>query len=66
MAADTPFSRALARVESPAALPGLQWEFANLCNQIIVADHRTIRDREQLRDIVVAKACGYSASGSSG
>jgi hypothetical protein len=62
MPEDTPFSRALARVESPAALPGLQMEFANLCNRIIVADHRTIRDREQLRP-VVAKACGYLSLG---
>lgn len=60
--ADTPFSRALAHIDSPAALPGLQLEFANLCNRIIVADHRTIRDREQLRP-VVAKACGYLSLG---
>jgi hypothetical protein len=59
---DTLFGRALAVVESPAALPGLQLEFANLCNRIIVADHRTIRDREQLRP-VVAKACGYLSLG---
>ncbi len=59
---DTLFGRALALVESPAALPSLQLEFANLCNRIIVADHRTIRDREQLRP-VVAKACGYLSLG---
>jgi len=59
---DTPFGRALSQVRSPEALPGLQLEFANLCNRIIVADHRTIRDREQLRP-VVAKACGYLSLG---
>jgi hypothetical protein len=62
LSGDTLFGRALARVEAPAALPGLQLEFANLCNRIIVADHRTIRDREQLRP-VVAKACGYLSLG---
>jgi hypothetical protein len=59
---ESPFGRALACIDSPAALPGLQLEFANLCNRIIVADHRTIRDREQLRP-VVAKACGYLSLG---
>jgi len=59
---DTSFSRALACIPSPQALPSLQLEFVNLCNRIIVADHRTIRDREQLRP-VVAKACGYLSLG---
>jgi len=59
---DTPFSRALARIEPGPMLTHLQWEFANLCNQIIVADHKTVRDREQLREIV-AKACGYISMG---
>jgi hypothetical protein len=40
----------------------IQAEFANLCNQIIVADHKTIRERDQLRDIV-KKACGYISIG---
>jgi hypothetical protein len=62
MGADTHFSRALARIEPGEALGHLQWEFANLCNQIIVADHRTVRDREQLHAIV-AKACGYVSMG---
>jgi len=60
--ADTHFSRALARVEPGPILAHLQWEFANLCNQIIVADHKTVRSREQLREIV-AKACGYISMG---
>jgi hypothetical protein len=59
---DTHFSRALARIEPGPALIHLQWEFANLCNQIIVADHKTVRDREQLREIV-AKACGFISMG---
>lgn len=62
MAADTHFSRALARIEPGQVLTHLQWEFANLCNQVVVADHRSIRDREQLRQIV-AKACGYLSIG---
>ncbi len=59
---DTHFSRALARIEPGPILTHLQGEFANLCNQIIVADHKTVRDREQLREIV-AKACGYISMG---
>jgi hypothetical protein len=59
---DTHFSRALTRIEAGPILAHLQWEFANLCNQIIVADHKTVRDREQLREIV-AKACGYISMG---
>lgn len=60
--ADTHFSRALARIQPGEALSYLQWEFANLCNRIIVADHKTVRDREQLA-AVVAKACGYVSMG---
>ncbi len=62
MKGDTHFSRALARIEPGPVLTRLQWEFANLCNRIIVADHKTVRDREQLREIV-AKACGYISMG---
>jgi hypothetical protein len=40
----------------------IQSEFANLCNQIIVADHKTIRERDQLREIV-KKGCGYISIG---
>jgi len=62
MEKDNHFSRALARIGTDPALTHVQWEFANLCNQIIVADHKSIRDREQLRGIV-AKACGYLSIG---
>jgi hypothetical protein len=59
---DNHFSRALARIEPADHRDHIQWEFTNLCNQIIVADHKTIRDRVQLRDIV-RKACGYLSIG---
>ncbi|CAB1075256.1 hypothetical protein D1AOALGA4SA_3076 [Olavius algarvensis Delta 1 endosymbiont] len=59
---DDPLSRALAVIDSENVLGHIQTEFANLCNQIIVADHKTIRERDQLRDIV-KKACGYVSIG---
>ena len=49
-------------IESRDVLSQIQAEFANLCNQIIVADHKTIREREALRDIV-KKTCGYVSIG---
>jgi hypothetical protein len=55
---DNHFTRAMAVIETQEVLPHIQAEFAHLCNQVIVADHKTIRDREELRDIV-KKACGY-------
>jgi len=59
---DNHFTRALTAIESENALNHIQTEFANLCNQVIVADHKTIRDRDQLRDIV-KKVCGYISIG---
>ncbi|UCG06989.1 MAG: hypothetical protein JSV83_24340 [Desulfobacterales bacterium] len=59
---DNHFTRALAAIEPAALLQQVQTEFANLCNQIIVADHKTIREREALREIV-RKACGYISIG---
>ncbi|MCU0560966.1 MAG: DUF6178 family protein [Desulfobacterales bacterium] len=56
--ADNHFSRALAALEPNDALPRIQWEFSNLCNQIVVADRKSIRGREELRE-VVTKACGF-------
>jgi hypothetical protein len=56
--AQAPFSRALAALDPEEALAHIQWEFTNLCNQIVVADGKTIRSRDQLREIVT-KACGY-------
>ena len=59
---DNHFTRALTAIESRDVLTQIQAEFANLCNQIIVADHKTIREREELRDIV-KKTCGYISIG---
>lgn len=59
---DNHFTHALTAIESENVLNHIQTEFAHLCNQIIVADHKTIRDRDQLRDIV-KKACGYISIG---
>ncbi len=59
---DNHFTRALQKVEPPNVLQQIQTEFANLCNQIVVADHKTIGEREQLRD-VVQKASGYISIG---
>ena len=62
MLEDNHFSRALAAIEPDDVLAHIQSEFANLCNQIIVADHKTIRERDQLREIV-KKGCGYISIG---
>jgi hypothetical protein len=59
---DNLFTRALATITGSSALPDIQAEFANLCNRIIVADHKTVRDREALREIV-KKACGFISLG---
>jgi hypothetical protein len=59
---DNHFTRALTVVEHRDVLTQIQAEFANLCNQIIVADHKTVREQEKLRDIV-KKTCGYISIG---
>jgi hypothetical protein len=59
---DNDFARALTTINSESVLQKAQIEFATLCNQIIVADHKAIRDRESLREIV-KKACGYISIG---
>lgn len=59
---DTLFSRALESLNQAGDLEGLQSEFAGLCNQVIAADQRRIREREALREIVV-KVCGYLGIG---
>ena len=59
---DNHFTRALTDIEPREVLTQIQAEFANLCNQIIVADHKTIREREELGDIV-KKTCGYISIG---
>ena len=59
---DNHFARALATLAGAPQLPDIQDEFANLCNRIIVADHKTVRDREALQEIV-KKACGFISLG---
>ncbi|MBI9083092.1 MAG: hypothetical protein JEZ11_05800 [Desulfobacterales bacterium] len=55
---DNGFARALALITDPDAYAGLQTEFAALCNRLIVADRRSIREPQDLAD-AVRKACGY-------
>lgn len=62
LGADDRFGRALALVGDPVSREGLQAEFAGLCNRLITADGRLIRERETLRE-AVAKACGYLGLG---
>ncbi len=59
---DNHFTRALTAIEPGDVLTQIQAEFANLCNQVIVADHKTIRERKELREIV-KKTCGYISIG---
>jgi hypothetical protein len=55
---DNHFTRALASLAGSQELPDIEAEFAHLCNRIIVADHKTVSDREALGEIV-KKACGF-------
>ena len=59
---DNHFTRALQKVELPNVLQQIQTEFANLCNQIVVADQKIISEREVLQEIV-KKASGYISIG---
>jgi hypothetical protein len=52
------FTRALEIIEIDDILENIQTEFAGLCNQIIAADQKTIREKDELKP-VVDKACGY-------
>ena len=56
------FSLALQRIDAEDQRHRIQHEFAGLCNRIIVADHRAVRDKESLRE-VVKKAVGYLSIG---
>jgi hypothetical protein len=56
------FTSALAVIETDDVLQQIQTEFAGLCNLLIAADQKKIRDREQLKAIV-KKACGYISIG---
>ena len=55
---DSLFTLAMTRVDAEPVSLELQSEFAGLCNQIATADHRIIRTKEDLAD-VVKKASGY-------
>ena len=59
---DNLFTRALVRIGADDILQQIQTEFAFLCNQVIAADHKKIRDRKELREIV-KKASGYISIG---
>jgi Family of unknown function (DUF6178) len=59
---DNHFTRALQKISPANVLQQLQAEFANLCNQIGVADHQSNRGREVLKGIV-KKASGYLSIG---
>jgi hypothetical protein len=52
------FTIALKGIPSDEVLNQVQAEFAGLCNRIISADQKNIRDRNELKPIV-QKACGY-------
>lgn len=52
------FTTALKKIEIDDVLEQIQIEFASLCNLIISADQKKIREKEQLKS-VVKKACGY-------
>ena len=52
------FAGALKMIEIDEIRQQVQMEFAGLCNQIGIADQKTIREREALQDIV-KKVCGY-------
>jgi hypothetical protein len=59
---DNLFTRALVKIEADDILQQIQTEFAFLCNQVIVADHKKIRDKKELREIV-KKTCGHISIG---
>jgi len=52
------FTVALKKIKSEVVLEQIQTEFAGLCNQIISADQKTIREKDELKSMV-KKACGY-------
>jgi len=49
---DNLFTRSLQVIEIDEVMRQLQTEFAGLCNQVIAADQRSIREREELKNIV--------------
>lgn len=59
---DNLFTGSLQMIEADDVLLRIQSEFAGLANQIISADQKPIRDRNELNN-VVRKACGYISIG---
>ncbi len=59
---DNLFAMSIKSIEPEAILGNLQSEFAALCNRIISADQKTIKSRDELKEIV-KKACGYLSIG---
>jgi len=59
---DNLFTDALQTINAEDILLQIQSEFAGLANQIIAADQKNIRNRDELRN-VVKKACGYISIG---
>ncbi|WP_373499395.1 DUF6178 family protein [Desulfococcus sp.] len=59
---DSLFAEGLARIDQTSEIELLQAEFAGLCNHIISADQRVIREKDALKP-VVKKACGYVSIG---
>jgi hypothetical protein len=62
LAGDDIFARGLKSIASPALLQLLQTEFAGLCNQVIAADQKAIRERKALSG-VVKKVSGFLSLG---
>ena len=52
------FTTALKKIKIDDVLEQIQIEFASLCNRIISADQKKIREKDELKS-VVKKACGY-------
>jgi hypothetical protein len=56
------FTDSLRKIEKDDVLEQVQIELASLANQLLVADQKVIRNKEELGDIV-KKACGYISIG---
>lgn len=56
------FTVALKNIKADDVLEQIQIEFAGLCNRIIAADQKTIREQDELKNMV-KKACDYLSIG---
>jgi hypothetical protein len=52
------FTAALKKIEIDDVIEQIQTEFAGLCNLIVSADQKNIREKDELKN-VVKKVCGY-------